>query len=593
MNLFPKPKTITYNDGKIDCSKGICLNKSDFDKALLGYALSRIRLKSDGVSLVVLRDENFKKEQYRLEVANDGIRVTASTERGAHYGLITLASILEEDEIPCLVIDDCPDIEDRGLMLDVSRGKVPKIEQVKKIIDIMADTKYNQLQLYFEGIIFNYKGFEKYTEGKNPVTAEYIKEIKDYCKERHIELVPNHNSFGHMMEWLAIDDLRPLAECPDGYDRTDEYNHTKHYEPGSLNPLDPCSITFVDSLYAQVLPHFESDYLNVGCDEAFELGEGASKEKAEKEGKTKVVTDYMKELDKVCKSYNKRMMFWSDMILETPDAAKDMPKDSVALIWGYEYEHPFTEQCGIIHDAGLDFYVVPGTSTWGSILGRSENAMKNQYYAAENAIKFGAKGYLLTEWGDFGHPQHPVVNYLPFAYGAGLCWNFDGNKDIEGAKEYLDDCVFEDKGFADYLYDCGMTYKLEPVKRFNITAYFTIVTEELGQNHYMKGQTIEDFDKITQFTKEKVAQLDSFANCSEWYKAEIKNSLELVGSIAQLGTFKLGRVFAKDEADALVSTLDAQMDEYKKLWTERNMPYNMAWFIGMLADRVEEFKKLN
>ena len=46
--------------------------------------------------------------------------------------------------------------------------------------DIMADTKYNQLQLYFEGIIFNYKGFEKYTEGKNPVTAEYIKEIKNY-----------------------------------------------------------------------------------------------------------------------------------------------------------------------------------------------------------------------------------------------------------------------------------------------------------------------------------------------------------------------------------------------------------------------------
>ena len=153
--------------------------------------------------------------------------------------------------------------------------------------------------------------------------------------------------------------------------------------------------------------------------------------------------------------------------------------------------------------------------------------------------------------------------------------------------------MFNEKGFADYLYECGMTYKLEPVKRFNITAYFTIVTEELGENHYMKGQTIEDFDKITQFTKEKIAQLETFANCNDWYKNEIKNSLELVGSIAQLGTFKLGRKFTKDEADNLVNTVNAQMDEYKKLWTERNLPYNMAWFIGMLADRVEEFKKLN
>jgi hypothetical protein len=42
--------------------------------------------------------------------------------------------------------------------------------------------------------------------------------------------------------------------------------------------------------------------------------------------------------------------------------------------------------------------------------------------AARAGLKHGAIGYLITDWGDGGHPQPLAVSYLPYLAGASLSW---------------------------------------------------------------------------------------------------------------------------------------------------------------------------
>src|ERR1700722_1905608 len=100
------------------------------------------------------------------------------------------------------------------------------------------------------------------------------------------------------------------------------------------------------------------------------------------------------------------MMFWGDIIIHQPDLIGELPNDVIALEWGYEADHPFDKEGKCFADAGVPYYVCPGTSGWCSIAGRTDNAMCNLKSAAENGLRHGAVGYLNTDWGDHGHLQY-------------------------------------------------------------------------------------------------------------------------------------------------------------------------------------------
>ena len=69
------------------------------------------------------------------------------------------------------------------------------------MVDILSDLKYNQLQLYMESFVYEYKNFPEYTKDTDPLTQAEIRELDAHCKERFMLLVPNQNSFGHMAAW--------------------------------------------------------------------------------------------------------------------------------------------------------------------------------------------------------------------------------------------------------------------------------------------------------------------------------------------------------------------------------------------------------
>ncbi len=130
---------------------------------------------------------------------------------------VTLAQLvaLSGGALPVCEIEDAPDFEARGVMLDISRDKVPTMATLFELVDRLAALKINQLQLYTEHT-FAYRGHEEVWRDASPMTPEEIRELDVYCLERCVELVPNQNSFGHLERWLALPRYAPLAELPQG-----------------------------------------------------------------------------------------------------------------------------------------------------------------------------------------------------------------------------------------------------------------------------------------------------------------------------------------------------------------------------------------
>ena len=359
---------------------------------------------------------------YRLELSENGIELSAPEPAGLYYGARTLERWIEltasESVVLPVRIEDAPAFAQRGLLLDVSRNRVPTMKTLFELVDRMASLQLNQLQLYTEHT-FAYEGHETVWRDASPLTGDEIRELGAYCRERFIELVPNQNSFGHFHRWLKHDRYRRLAECPGGV----RHPFGDEVEPFSLCPTDPASLELLRDLYAQLLPNFDSGLFNVGLDETFDLGQGRSREACEGHGRGRVYLDFLTAVHRLAAEHGRRIQFWGDVILKHPGLIAELPADAVALAWGYEADHPFAEELQAFRNAGLEFYVCPGTSSWNSLGGRPGNAVANLASAARTGLAAGAAGYLITDWGDFGHLQPLPVSYPGLLTGAAYAWN--------------------------------------------------------------------------------------------------------------------------------------------------------------------------
>jgi hypothetical protein len=357
---------------------------------------------------------------YTLAINPRGVRIQYRTEEGLRAAFATLGQLLREygRRLPRLEIRDYADFPKRGVMLDISRGRVPRLETLLGLVEQLASFKINEFQLYIEHT-FAYRNYEPVWRDWGALTGEEILKLDQRCRQLGIELVPNQNSFGHLRYWLEYPPLRKLAETSRPW--PDQGGAFLRY-PSTLAPTHPGTLPFLRGLYDELLPHFTSTRFNVGCDETWDLGRGKSRRVCERMGKGRVYLDFLKQIHRETARRNKQMLFWGDIILHYPTLVRELPRDIVALNWGYEADHPFAREAGIFARSRVPFYTCPGTSTWMSLIGRHDNAFANLRLAAKAGRDHGAIGYLNTDWGDGGHPQPLAISFLPYLFGAAASW---------------------------------------------------------------------------------------------------------------------------------------------------------------------------
>ncbi len=565
MNLLPFPRFLKLQAGIFALPK---------EQPLLGIAWVRSAKAPD------------HPEGYSLTIDRRGVRVEYRETGGLLAAGATLRQLLREygRRLPCLRIRDWPDFARRGVMLDISRGRVPKLETLLDLVERLADFKINEFQLYTEHT-FAYRNYKSVWQSWGALTAAEIRKLDARCRELGIDLVPNQNSFGHLRYFLEHPKVKRLAEISEPYEgSTGDFLRF----PTTLAPNHPGTIKFIRELYDELLPNFSSQFLNVGCDETWDLGRGQSKQLCERRGKGRVYVDFLKQIHREASKRGRRMMFWGDIILHHPELIRRLPKGVIALNWGYEATHPFETEAATFAKSKIPFYVCPGTATWMTMIGRHDTAFANLKFAAAAGRKHGAMGYLNTDWGDGGHPQPLAVSWPLFAIGAAYGWcsqTFEERLLVP----VLSRDVYEDptQRVAKAALDLGFAHRKFDYLESNITPFGAVIaapppeTRELFCRSGLKYYARINPRKIRAALAEVERQRAALAKARPTSRAGtiLKRELDLAARMAAQSCHIMlwqqalaGR--KKDEAGRLakagISALRRLEREFKAYWPLRN-----------------------
>ncbi len=584
--IFPIPKYFCETDGSYTF-------KSDIpDDSLMSFYHSLI----SGDEVELCENSSLSEEEYTIVISTEKVKLSFSSMAGRFRAITSLYQLYFHSgkTISCAEICDCPDFERRGYMLDISGGRMPKVDTIKCIIDYLALLKYNEFQLCMQGFNFKFPLIPAVTEGFECLNKDDIQEINLYCKERFIELVPLHNSFGHMISWLSRKEYRHLAVG-------DEKVNT-----GTINPLLPESKKLISDIFDSLLPYFDSKYVNVGFDEA----EGLGKYQLADLSETDVFMDHLNYInDNIASKYGKKVQFWSDMIINHPDCFDKIPEGAVALEWGYDLiqSQMMGERCALLEENNVNFYVCPSCNTHVCLTGRGDVTTFNLRTAGELGKKHKAKGYLLTDWtcGYEGHPHFLVWSFFPLALAGQYSWNVGKEQTgealkpeyIYAAKDFVDLWQFGGARVSEYLYRLSNYYLLEP-ERVHLGSMCGLLQgfplDCLGYFYFFDLKKCGDdfyFDNVINYVSSTLKDIEKI-DFNARYKREIILNTRMVILYAELCKVRMHQSVDALKADELFKMFDSLIDEMTQLWLYRNYEKGMEICINNFKNRKKELAAL-
>ena len=608
--LMPMPHQLKWGTGSIQLNEIISYTSSEEDavavQKIIKNRLHKESAKQQSGTFKCIKNLNLASEAYHLSIQPNQVIVEYKDLSGLFYAFTTIKQIADQNnsQLPTATIEDQPDLKTRGVLLDISRGKVPSLETLFGMIDFLSDLKYNHVELYVEGFSYAYPSFKNLWEKtETPLTPEEIKLLDTYCKERFIELVPNQNSLGHMNAWLATDQYKELAECPEGYNFLGLIKMKS-----TIAPSNPKSLELVKKMSEDILPSFTSNKFNVNLDEPFELGKSKGHPINDPKEVAKVYIDYAKKLNTYTNSKGKTMLMWGDIVSRNPEIISEIPKNVTLLEWRYESFQDFENICKTYQQSGLHYMVCPGTSSWSDFTGRTENMMGNIENAVRNGVKYGSDGMIITDWGDNPHLQYLTVSYAGLAYGAALSWNSQSNSKSDlGA--FLSKNIFKDQSntIGDIILDLGRYNQFEEYamlagtttgwayrfgfmdkmmmdavfKKFQ-KAIFELMPQDGNMKEVLKKQfdnpQIYDAESIIQFVEIREQALHQTiikTKDSSLIIDEYLNAIKMVKLGAMLKKYNNYHLEMSDEENRQLLTsmkglCDTILPEHQRLWKIRN-----------------------
>ena len=514
-------------------------------------------------------DPSLPTEGYRLRVTEGGVEVDSGSEAATFYANKTLAQLrrLHQGRLPLGTIEDWPDVACRGVMLDISRDKVPTMETLLALVDRLASWKINQLQLYTEHT-YAYLDHEEVWRSASPLDANEIRQLDEYCRARFIELVPNQNCLGHWERWLRHDRYRTLAVAPDGWDQGG-----RHREPTTLDPTNPEARQLVRSLLSELLPNFSSRRLHVGLDEPWELPKERMAD----------YLDWVHALRALPELDGLDMLMWGDILEARPDLLAKLPGGTTICEWWYDAGWPWAARGEAYATSGHPWWACPGTSSWQTILGRWDNAVADIAEAVDGALEHGGSGVLVTDWGDRGHLQFLPISEPGFAWTAAQSWCRSSNRDLDLAAALDAHCYYDEGAvMGGVLRDLGNAYlKIGPqfpnMSTLILHVYFPQM--QVGAV-FTEGMTIDqvtDAEGVLVDCNARLERAKSTRDDASLVLDELRSSIAFVELLcrdlrARLAVDGFLTSVPEPARLALAADLEPMRAHYRELWLARNRP---------------------
>ncbi|MEI6148968.1 MAG: glycoside hydrolase, partial [bacterium] len=232
-------------------------------------------------------------------------------------------------------------------------------------------------------------------------------------------------------------------------------------------------------------------------------------------------------------------------------------------------------------------------SSWNSISGRTENCLGNLRNAAENGLRHGAAGFLMTDWGDNGHWQYLPVSYPGFAVGAGLSWCVRANRAVD-IRPALDVQVFRDAAgvMGGVAHDLGNAYLKSGHLMGNSTVLFHLLHKDLKWP-IPKTVTLRTLGATRDYV-ESVARRLARARMDRpdatLIADEFAQAARMLGHACARGRWRLKPAAKAGAAQgALARAMRVILGEHRRLWRARNRSGGLQDSAGRLEIRLNDY----
>lgn len=297
-----------------------------------------------GADLIFTEDASLGREGYRLAVTPDSISIASGSVNGALYALQSLVQSVAADvngapALPRLDVKDQPRFSWRGLMMDSCRHMMP-VRDIKKILDLMERYKFNTLHWHLTDDQGWRLPIAKYprltavggTRAQSPVigsrnkadgtpysghyTADEIREVVQYAKDRGITVIPEVELPGHASAAIAAYPELGNTDIPGFAPKVQE---TWGVLPYTFAPTEK-TFHFLEDVIDEVCALFpDSPYIHIGGDEApkDQWKQSAAAQQVMKDNglanENELQSYFIRRVEKMINSHGKRLIGWDEI----------------------------------------------------------------------------------------------------------------------------------------------------------------------------------------------------------------------------------------------------------------------------------------
>lgn len=368
------------------------------------------------------KDSLIKNEGYAINIGNY-IEINADNEHGVFYGTRSLLQIFKNtDSINFGNAIDFPDYPERAMMIDNGR-KYFSIDWIKNHIRILSYFKMNYLHFHISDNQDFRLESKKFPDimSDDYYSIEEIKDLIQFAKKHHIQIVPEIDMPGHM---AAI-----LKNYSDKYALIDK-NGFIYNSMIDITKTD--ARQFMKEIIEEFIDVFPSKYWHLGADEYiydnFDNFPQFSIFANEKYGNNALPSDtyfdFINWANDLVRSHGKTMRIWNDGLSRLHTDANKVSIDTNIVIeyWvGSDLPQDIINKGFQISNCSIDFlYYILGSGFVGYVESLFEWWSANLFQASKPVVPFHPKylGAKFHIWCDVptneteGHVAVGIYNML-------------------------------------------------------------------------------------------------------------------------------------------------------------------------------------
>jgi hypothetical protein len=214
----------------------------------------------------------------------------------------------------------------RGFMIDAPRT-VETMEYYFRLIDFCHEKGLNSIVFRLtddQGSAYHFISHPELKTCTGAFTAQELKKLVKYAKDKGIEIIPEVESFGHTKYITEADRYKLLDDGAKGED----FN--------SVCPVSDTTLGLMKDLYTEIAAIFPSDYFHIGCDEVNWGYSEMSQEALKTKSKHQIWAGYVNKLNEYVKKLGKKTIMWGDVpIYHEKEILDLLNRDIVIMDWNY------------------------------------------------------------------------------------------------------------------------------------------------------------------------------------------------------------------------------------------------------------------